>query len=233
MSAPRRGRRDGARGTRESSRISGGRPLPRRRRPGSGSDRRRTPTDGRRAFPDRVRAGRNRNDPAAATAMPESAKHRRCRAQSRKPRHRRDDLRVTMINLGSTCDNGARPSRFDRRLPEPRRRRPCGGRRLPRGSGAWIVHKMCMRCACRPGPRRRRLSERNPRLAPPRQPRLTPPSSSRSRSWPAARRRSGPGCARPRCRPSPGRSGRRSRSRPGPRPSAGRARWRAARAGPR
>ena len=75
-----------------------------------------------------------------------------------KPKHRRDDLRVTMINRRSTWPDGARPSRFDRRLAESCRSRPCGGRRLRHGFGAWIVHATCMRCACLRGPRRRRLS---------------------------------------------------------------------------
>ena len=58
-----------------------------------------------------------------------------------KPRHRRNHFRVTMVNRGSTWPDDTRPFRFDRRLPESCRRRPCGGRRLPRGF--W-----CMDCAC-------------------------------------------------------------------------------------
>ena len=114
---------------------------------------------------------------------------------------RRDDLRVTKVNCGSTWPDGARPSRFFRRLPESCRRRPCGGRRLRHGSGAWIVHKMCMRCACLPDIARGGFSSENPRLAPPRQPRLTgarvqPDAVARGQRRPGARRsRSAPGPA--------------------------------------
>ena len=123
-------------------------------------------------------SGRRARSPAPKWSSGGDGQARKAKAsailgQVKKPKHRRDDLRVTMINRDSTCEDGARPSRFDRRLPESCRRRPCGGRRLRHGFGAWIVHAMCIRCACLPGHRSRRLSKRNPRLAPPRQPRLT------------------------------------------------------------
>ena len=110
----------------------------------------------------------------------------------KKPKRRRDDIRVTMINRGSTCGGGARPSRFDRRLPEACRRRPCGRRRLRHGFGAWIVHTMCIRCACPPrtSPPAAFLAKSAPCPAP----------STKVKAWPAA-----PATATPARRPAPAR----------------------------
>jgi hypothetical protein len=54
----------------------------------------------------------------------------------KKPDHRRDDLLLTMIDRRLTWQEGAQPNRFDRRLPESRRRRPCGRRQRLHGFGA-------------------------------------------------------------------------------------------------
>ena len=160
------------------------------------------------------RAGHARN--GEASAMPGWVKMRK---------RRREDLRVTMVNRGSTCGDGARPSRFYRRLPEPCRRRPRGDRRLGHGSGAWIVHTMCIGCASLPGHRPRRFSQRDPRLAPPRQPRLTPGAATVTPRRTPQRSASRVGCGHPsacrsaRCGPSTSRrSGRRS---PSPLPGRG------------
>ena len=116
-------------------------------------------------------------------AMPESSMYRRWLAWSRKVKRAHEYLLVTMINHGSTCEDGARPSRFFRRLPDSRRRRSCGGRRLRHGSGAWIVHRMCMRCACLPKHHPGGFPKRDPRLVPPRQSRLTPaPARARNQA---------------------------------------------------
>ena len=83
-------------------------------------------------------------NPTSAAAMPESLKHRRRLAVVKRPKHRRDDFRVTMLNRGSTCQDGARPSRFDPRLSQPPRRRPPAPARIRCMDGAYDVHTLCM-----------------------------------------------------------------------------------------